>query len=373
MLPLSRARTQAASSKRSWWLDHLNYIGRKYSLLEFLEDGITSFVDRNATRLFDVFAGTGTVGWHFKRLGYTVTANDIQYYAYCLNRAFVGLNRPPAFTRLREVMGLGSARRGPAEVLEAVNAIRSRRGFIFKNYCPGGSSTPKRFYFSDRNGQRCDGIRTQLEAWRDEGVLTEGEYYYLLASLIVAMDRVANTASVYAAYLKRLKSTARKDFVLNPVPVSAGTGRHPVHHRNGSELVSRIPCDILYMDPPYNQRQYCTNYHVLETIAAYDRPRLSGVTGLRPYDEQRSDFCVKVKALGALNTMVGRARARYVFLSYNSEGLMSRREILGVLGSYGKVDVKTKRYPRFRADADGANRNYKADSVTEYLFRLNKE
>ncbi|MEE2754150.1 MAG: DNA adenine methylase, partial [Candidatus Latescibacterota bacterium] len=86
----------------------MNYIGRKFSLLGFLEEGVTSFVDNDATRILDVFAGTGTVGWHFKQAGFTVVANDIQYYAYCLNRAFVGLNRPPTFNRLRDVIGLRS-------------------------------------------------------------------------------------------------------------------------------------------------------------------------------------------------------------------------------------------------------------------------
>lgn len=350
----------------------MNYIGRKFSLLPFLEQGIVSFVDAGAHRLFDVFAGTGTVGGHFKSKGFTVVANDIQYYAYCLNRAHVGLNRPPAFTRLRRHLGLPSSRRGPAAVLNYVNDIRPYRGFIFRHYCPGGTSHPRRFYFSDENGRRCDGIRRQIERWYGDRIISRNEYYYLLASLIVAMDRVANTASVYAAYLKRLKASARRNFVLEPIPTSGGNGRHSVHNRNGADLIGRVPCDILYMDPPYNQRQYCTNYHVLETIAAYDSPKLSGVTGLRPYEAQRSDFCVKGKALGALEDMVSRTRARYVFLSYNSEGLMSRRDILGLMEGFGRVDVKTKRYPRFRADADGENRRYKADTVTEYLFRLEK-
>ena len=350
----------------------MNYIGRKYSLLGFLEQGITSFIDPDSRKLFDVFAGTGTVGWHFKQKGFSVVANDIQYYAYCLNRAYVGLNRPPAFTQLRRALNVPMTRRGAVDVLGLLNETRPRRGFVFRNYCPGGSSDPQRFYFSDENGKRCDGIRQQIEKWYRDGLLKDGEYYYLLASLIVAVDRVANTASVYAAYLKQLKVSARKSFVLGAVPTSGGNGRHTVHHRNGADLVGRVSCDILYMDPPYNQRQYCTNYHVLETIALYDNPKLTGLTGLRPYENQRSDFCVKGKVLGALEEMVRGTKARYVFLSYNSEGLMARRDILDLMRSYGEVDVKVKRVPRFRADVDGENRRYKADHVNEYLFRLKK-
>ena len=243
---------------------------------------------------------------------------------------------------------------------------------MFRHYCLGGRSNAKRVYFSDENGRRCDAVRQSIETFYDDGVLKESEYYYLLASLIVAMDRVANTASVYAAYLKKLKKSAKKPFAMESIPTTGGNGRHRVHHQNGSELVSRVSCDILYMDPPYNQRQYCTNYHVLETIAEYDSPKLSGITGLRPYQNQRSDFCVKGKALEAIEDMVRRTRARYVFLSYNSEGLVTRGDILDTMRQYGEVDLKSKRYPRFRADADGAKRRYKANSVTEYLFRLKK-
>ncbi len=350
----------------------MNYIGRKYSLLGFLEEGIATLVDPEAKRMFDIFAGTGTVGWHFKQLGYTVVANDIQHYAYVLNRAYVGLNRPPAFRKLRQLVEPGTSPRGLFDIASAVDTIRNRRGFVFRNYCPGGWAEPKRFYFSDENGKRCDGIRQQIESWYLDGILKESEYYYLLASLIVAMDRVANTASVYAAYLKRLKASARRPVTLKAIPTTGGNGRHVVYHRKGSEIVGKVACDILYMDPPYNQRQYCTNYHVLETIAAYDNPKLAGVTGLRPYEDQRSDFCMKGKALGALEDLVRRTSARFVFLSYNSEGLMARRDILDLLSAYGKTDMKARKYPRFRADADSANRRYKANSVTEYLFRLQK-
>lgn len=350
----------------------MNYIGRKFSLLGFLEEGITSFVDPEAKRLFDIFAGTGTVGWHFKQRGFTVVSNDIQYYAYCLNRAFVGLNRPPAFTKLRQALGLSLSRRSIDDILGYFNTMTARRGFVFRHYCPGGSSRANRVYFSDENGRRCDGVRQSIETLYSDGLLKESEYFYLLACLIVAMDRVANTASVYAAYLKKLKKSALKPFTMEPIPTSGGNRRHTVHHRNGADLVSRVSCDILYMDPPYNQRQYCTNYHVLETIAEYDNPKLSGVTGLRPYENQRSDFCVKRKALGAIEDMVQRTRARYVFLSYSSDGIVARRDILDMMAEYGEVDVKSKRYPRFRADNDGVNRRYKADNVNEYLFRLKK-
>jgi adenine-specific DNA-methyltransferase len=227
-------------------------------------------------------------------------------------------------------------------------------------------------YFSDENGRRGDAIRTRIATWRRAGRISEREFHYLLAALIVAMDRVANTASVYAAHLKHLKKSARKPLRVEPVPVVRSPFRHRVHRRDALQLVGRVACNVLYMDPPYNHRQYHSNYHVLETIARYDRPRLKGVTGLRPDLDLRSDFCLRRRALPALDRMVARSRARYVFLSYNSEGLMPSDGILETMGRYGRVDLMARDHGRFRADVDGAKRQYKADRVQEYLFCLEK-
>ena len=353
----------------------LNYLGRKKKLGQFLKDAVsetTGWKTGEGRVFFDVFAGTGTVGLEFKESGFRIVANDIQYYAYCINRALIGLNRQPTFSRL--VNKLPSFNLPPKEtVLRFLNLLQGKDGFVFKNYCMGGGKESARLYFSDENGRKCDSIRARIESWRQEGYLKEGEYFYLVTSLLVAADQVANTAAVYAAFLKKLKRTASRSIQLKSLEIKGAKGTHRVHQKNGADLVSRVPCDVLYMDPPYNQRQYCTNYHVLETIAKYDDPTVQGITGLRPYKGQKSDFCSKGKALGALEVMVRRTRARYVFLSYSSEGLMARRDILDVMGSYGEVDVKTKRYPRFRADVDGKNRKYKANSVTEFLFRLRKQ
>ena len=201
----------------------------------------------------------------------------------------------------------------------------------------------------------------------------EDEYFYLLAGLIEATDRVANTASVYAAFLKHIKKSAAKPLLLERVPVVESSCEHEIHNCEGSCLIGQVACDVLYMDPPYNQRQYCSYYHVLETIARYDRPEVHGVTGLRPYGDQKSDFFVRRRALPALETMVEKTSARHVFLSYNSEGIMEKGEILETVGKYGKVEVLTCDYSRFRADVDRKNRVYKADRVEEYLFCLEKD
>ena len=356
----------------------MNYIGSKYSLRDFLEEGILKNVNSDCKVFCDVCAGTGVVGAHFKQKGFKIIANDIQYYAYCLNRALVGINRVPSFSGV-----LDDVKIVPTTlicdtidaVLEYLNNLNGKSGFIYRNYCPGGTEGAefKRQYFSDENGRRCDAIRMQIEDWWQAGKLTEDEYFYLLASLIDAADRVANTASVYGAFLKHIKKSALKPLQLKRLGIVESDEEHEVHNVNGQALVERLSCDVLYMDPPYNHRQYCANYHVLETIARYDEPVLKGVTGLRPQDDQKSDFCMKRRALPALEEMVKKTSAQYVFLSYNSEGIMGKDEILQTMGQYGQVDLMTRDYQRFRADVDRENRVYKADQVEEYLFCLNKQ
>ncbi len=355
----------------------MNYIGSKYSLIHFLEKGILRKIDSNCRIFFDVFAGTGTVGWHFKQKGFQIIANDIQYYAYCLNQALVGVNRPLEFSGiLKELKVTQTALFYDAVdvVLEYLNGLKGKSGFIYRNYCPAGTTNSefKRQYFSNENGKRCDAVRMQIESWREAGKLTEDEYFYLLASLIDAADKVANTASVYGAFLKHIKKSAMKLLRLERLSVFESDVEHEVHNCEGSLLVEETPCDILYMDPPYNHRQYCANYHVLETIARYDNPELRGVTGLRPYDGQKSFFCVKKRVLPAFEEVVRKTLARYVFLSYNSEGIMQKDEILSTMEKYGEVELLTQDYSRFRADTDRENRVYKADRVEEYLFCLKK-
>jgi adenine-specific DNA-methyltransferase len=350
----------------------VNYIGRKYSLLPFLKEAILERVGSKKGVFFDVFAGTGVVGWHFKQLGFQIVANDIQYYAYCLNKAWICVNRTPRFGNVARSTKR-KFRSGSDRTLEYLNTLPGIEGFVYQNYCSGGKNGKNRMYFSDENGMRCDAIRQRIETWRRSGRLTGQEYFYLIASLLDAADRVANTASVYAAYLKHLKKTALKPLNLEAVPVVKTKMRHRVYNEDGIGLVPNVHCDVLYMDPPYNQRQYCTNYHVLETISRCDRPKVYGVTGLRPHEEQKSSFCVKARVLASLEDMVRGTDARHVFLSYNSEGIMNRDQILDLLGQFGSVDLEMRKHARFRADLDRKNRVYKSDQVVEYLFCLKKD
>ena len=332
----------------------MNYIGSKYSLMDFLTETIIQVAGSNTDKVFaDLFAGTGVVGKTFKQNGYRVISNDIQYYSYVLNKHLIE-NVPPL----------------EATVLEHLQTLKGTEGFIYKNFCAGSGSG--RNYFTDENGMKCDSIRIELERLKNCGEIDESQYYYLLASLINSIDKYANTASVYGAFLKHIKKSAAKEFELELLPIVDGDKSSKVYNENISNLIRKIGGDILYLDPPYNARQYCANYHVLETIARYDSPELKGKTGLRDYTQQKSDFCSSRTVVDAFEDVIRNANFEYVFLSYNNEGLMTFETIRDIMQKYGKYEMFSTDYRRFKADTD-ENRNHKSDKTTEYLHCLIKK
>lgn len=329
----------------------MNYIGSKLSLIDFLIDSIRQVTDESTGVFADLFAGTGIVGSTFKKMGYKVLANDIQHYSYVLNKHFIE-NTESFDTSL-------------ADYLNSLNGIN---GFIYNNYCNGSGC--ERNYFTDENGKKCDAIRIEINKLYEQGEISENQYYHLLASLINSIDKYANTASVYGAFLKHIKKSASKAFKLELLPIIDGQ-KGIVYNEDINHLITSIKGDILYLDPPYNSRQYCTNYHVLETISRYDNPVLSGKTGLRDYNGQKSKYCSGKTVESSFDDLISKANFKYIFLSYNNEGLMSLERIKEIMNKYGKYEVFTKEYHRFRADKE-ENRNHKASSTTEYLHCLIK-
>lgn len=349
----------------------MNYIGSKYSLLSFLEESILAVVDEQCATFCDLFAGTGIVGRYFKQKGYKVIANDLQHYSYVLNRHYIGNNALLSFeSLLKEIPALqnGDVAERKYIVCQHLSEIPPIEGFLYNNYCAGGTKlkTYERLYFTDENGMLCDAIRSKIEDWYQGNLITENEYYFLLTSLIESIDKLANTASVYGAFLKKIKRSASAKLRIQAAEHSHDEQPHEVYCLDANKLIPCIKTDILYLDPPYNHRQYAPNYHLLETISLYDNPPLKGKTGLRNYSHQKSDYSTKSKVKKAFQELIQAADARYIFLSYNNEGLLSLEDIKSIMSLRGEYGVFTKKYNRFKADKT-ENRNHIADSTTEYL------
>ena len=350
----------------------MNYIGSKLSLLGFLEESIHKIVDKRTrvkkNKIFcDLFAGTGSVGFHFKKLGYKIIANDIQYYSYVLNRHYIGNHKELKFSKLlKYIPRLKNSSDRKTAVCDYLSKLKGKKAFIYNNYCWGGTKSSKnpRQYFSDENGMLCDAIRLKIEEFKKQKWITDDEYYFLIASLLESIDSYANTASVYGAFLKKLKKSALRQLTLKPAQFFKNDQEHEVFNKDINQLITKVKADILYLDPPYNQRQYSANYHVLETIARYDKPQIFGKTGLRSYDSQKSLYCSKAQVKTCFKDLILKANAKYIFLSYNNEGLMSLKDIKEIMSLRGKYGCFTKDYSRYKADN---KRDYKASKTVEYL------
>lgn len=333
----------------------MNYIGSKHKLSYFIVETIHSVVGDNLSdKVFcDIFAGTGIVGRNFKSKVKKIIANDFEYYSYILNKNYIENHKPMPEKE---------------KYIDALNSVKHKEGFIYNNYCI--SSGSGRQYFSDDNGKKIDGVRVKIEEWKKKKEISDELYFFLLASLIESADKVANTASVYGAFLKQLKKTALKKFIIEPAEYIINNNEHIVFNEDSNKLINDIEGDILYMDPPYNARQYGANYHLLNTIALYDNFIPKGKTGLRDYN--KSKFCSNSSVSIAFEELIKRAKFKYIFLSYNNEGLMTCDNVRNIMSKYGKYDLAQIDYQRFRADKEDS-RNHKANQTKEYIHILEKK
>lgn len=363
----------------------MRYLGCKDNLLPFLDSTLEALGVRDGTFL-DAFTGTATVAAHAKRRGFRVFANDLMSFSEVLAGAALEVNRWPGFHALPAACDASAPVSGtpsldpqarPLErALGHLNALPAAQGFFYRNYSPEGSAQlalPRR-YFTGENAGRIDAVRQAIEDWWTAGCLALEEYWLLLAALLEAIAGVSNISGTYAAFLKHWDPRAFKPLVLEPPPVIESDLAHRVFHGDANQLVAEVPCDVLYLDPPYNSRQYAPNYHILETAAVWDSPPLSGVTGLRPYAHQRSRYCRSDDAAAALAELVARARCRWVLLSYNSEGLIPESAIYAIFATRGSAQVFRQPYRRFRSDRDRENRQYQdPGNLTENLYVLEVE
>ena len=334
----------------------MNYIGSKFTLSSFLEENIKQILKENDSKnlseivFYDLFTGTTAVSKIFKTQVKKIIANDKEYYSFVLAKNYIGNHK--AIKRKNELL----------EKLNNLDGVKSKISF---NYSTCGKE--KRQYFSETNAMKIDAIRSEIEKWKNIEFINEEEYFFLLASLLESADKVANTASVYGAYLKHIKKSAQKELILKPAEFEINENKHDIFNEDANTLIKKIKGDILYLDPPYNSREYGANYHLLNTIALYDDFSPKGKTGLREYE--KSNWCKKDKVYKELENLIKNADFKFIFLSYNDEGLLSLNQIKEIFEKYGKYDLKSKTYKRFKADN---NRLSKKDDTTEYLHILIK-
>jgi adenine-specific DNA-methyltransferase len=357
----------------------MRYYGCKSKLLDFLSEGVAKTRINSGATFCDLFCGTTTVAKYFKQKGYTVYANDFLEFSYSLARTYIENNDYPLFERLRGIItGVNGSISNINKVIEYLNNLKPLKGFIYRNYCPGGTKDldSPRMYFTDDNGMKIDAIRTKIQEWKDSKLISNDEFYILLTSLIEAIPYVSNISGNYAAYLKHWDPRALKPIKLQVPDIPKSKRNNKAFKEDAKELIKRIHSDILYLDPPYNTRQYASNYFLLELIAEGwfngQSPKIYGKTGMRSYENQKSDFCQKNSVLEAFNDIVKNAKTKFILLSYNDEGLMSEKDIIDTLSTRGKVEIFKKPYRRYRSiNQDDSDRRIVYEKL--YFVKVGEE
>jgi adenine-specific DNA-methyltransferase len=358
----------------------VRYIGNKNKLIPFI-NGALKELEVAGTTACDPFAGTAAVARFLKSHGYAVTTSDIMSFSLVLQWAYVVVDGVPRFDRLAGVIEPGPDALG--DVIRILNRLEARHEFIYEHFCPEGRAGSRhgRRYFTAHNAERIDAVRRQIYEWREAGRLDDDEHYVLLAALIEAADRVANTTGVYAAYVKSWQPNAMRPLRLRPPRLVTGTGlRCRAYRRDALELVKEAqPFDLLYLDPPYNTRQYAGYYHIPEIIAEGwfgEPPRLRGKTGLPEDAGKRSDWSSRRRCERVFAELVAGAPCRHILMSYNSEGIISESCIEAALRGRGRAGTFRRleqTYKRYRSDRDRETRRYRGDRVSERLYYVRVE
>jgi adenine-specific DNA-methyltransferase len=350
--------TNSVVVKEEKEVKRLNYIGSKFQLLDWISTIMlekTGYSGFQGLKVADLFSGTGIVGHFFRSKGAAIVANDAEPYSSVITHAFV---RSCYTERCKELL-----ERLQKDLNEKKHSAVV--GYITRNYTPFESC--ERMFFTVENGRQIDYVRAALE----ELVLDEDERAFLLASLLLSADAVSNVPAVYGCFLKNFKAKALKEMRLQPL-----------HTRTGACVEgSRVTCsdvldlkdigemDIVYLDPPYNERQYSKNYFPLNMIAKKPgslMPEIKGKTGI-PADCFMSPFCKKGTVEEAFATLFKSLKASWIFLSYNSESLVGKERMLELLGQFGSVSVVERDYKRFKSF------EYNKDvAIKEYLYCLKK-
>jgi adenine-specific DNA-methyltransferase len=298
----------------------LKYLGSKRTLVPQITEAVSSLPVRTVC---DLFAGTTRVGQALRRNGLTVHSNDLATYSEVLGRAYIEA--------------------GPAEHAEAaeliahLSRVEGRRGYFTRTFCEEAR------YFKPFNGERIDAIRDEIDVLEPAPVVRA----LALTSLLEAADRVDSTTGLQMAYLKRWAPRAHKALELRaPEPVDGPRGS--VTRLDANDLAGSLEAELVYIDPPYNQHSYFSNYHIWETLTRWDAPETYGVARKRSdCRASKSPYNSKVNAGAAFDDLLARLSAPWLLVSFNNEGFHDPDHVRSVLGEHGYVaslEIDFKRY-----------------------------
>ena len=217
-------------------------------------------------------------------------------------------------------------------------------------------------FFTNHNAKKCDAIRKKINELKENKKITKKENYFLLASLITSIDKYANTSSVYGAYLKKFKKSALKELELKPIHQNK---KQNIKNKNYNKKIEYLDLDldVVYLDPPYNHRQYSGNYSPLNYIAYYDENIKLKIKNELIEGYNKSNFSRKTNIIKTFEETIKKLKCNYIILSYNNEGLLKEDELKQILLTKGNVKLNKIIYKKFKA-----NKKVKEKNTIEYLW-----
>ncbi|MCM1307798.1 MAG: DNA adenine methylase, partial [Butyrivibrio sp.] len=333
-------------------INNRRYLGNKYKLLPFITK-VVSEECSDIKSVADIFAGTGAVSSAF--LDKTITANDLMYSNYICNLAW-----------------FGSQKYNPQIIIDYIVKYNSISEYEDNYMTENFADT----YFSYNDCSKIGFIREDIEQNYCGGNINDRERAILITSLLYAMDKIAKTCGHYDAYRKGADfDTSLELFV--PLAEVHNNAENKCFNKDANELVKEISADLVYIDPPYNSRQYCDAYHLLENVARWEKPDVFGVAKKMNRDKMKSKYCTQ-SATEAFEDLVKNINAKYVLLSYNnmatkgngrSNAKISDEDIMRILQSKGTVKIFSENYKAFSAGksniADNAERLFLCTCFSE--------
>jgi adenine-specific DNA-methyltransferase len=331
--PASKIKTtyfcpKEIGSNGKFHMQNRRFLGNKYKLVGFIDD-IVKQKCGHFESFCDIFSGTGVVGKRFNEKHVKIISNDILFSNYISLKTFLG------------------ARKINLEKLnDKINRLNSLKIGDDNYFSINFGNT----YFTVDNAKKIGHIRELIDEIAEE----EEEKFALITSLIYAADKVANTVGHYDAYRKKL-DTIRPLKLLIPDIQQESNENNEIYREDANQLIRRISCDILYIDPPYNSRQYCDTYHLLENLAVWDKPLLYGKAKKMNRNDLKSQYCCRT-ASKAFFDLIQNANCRHILVSYNNTGeskdgrsnaRIKDQEIIELLRQKGEVEVFEREYKAF--------------------------
>lgn len=369
------------------------YIGNKRRLLPFLSDAFRHLeLEYSVSSFIDPFAGSGSVSRLAKSLGYAVGANDWEWYAWVVTAAHLLVNPSDCETLFRRRGGVEGAIAELNRVGEEARKREDSPGYLSRTYAPKNTDTAdyrsERLFYTAENARFLDAVRDRVEEWYpgwELGPEALNEKLLLVSAIIYEAATHANTSGVFKAFHKGFGGFGRDALkrILAPavleVPVLWESRRRlRVARDTATEFAAANRADLCYLDPPYTIHQYGSNYHLLNTLVLWDKPAIGGElkadgrllhkAGIRrDWVRTRSDFCVRSRAAGALEELLGSIDARLIALSYNTEGLVSIEEVYEIMSRLGRTTLMGTDYVLYRG---GRQSMFRSTYNLEYLLIL---